>query len=70
MVADCGEELRSDNIAYISLWPGIIKTEIIKNAVDVSTMPVSIYYTQCKLLFILLQYAICFTIMMHFIHKI
>lgn len=27
MAADCGLELKPHNVTYISLWPGIVKTE-------------------------------------------
>ncbi|OQV21919.1 Dehydrogenase/reductase SDR family member 1 [Hypsibius exemplaris] len=30
MAADCGLELKSHNVAYISLWPGAVKTELIQ----------------------------------------
>ena len=30
MVADCAVELRRDNVAMVSLWPGMVATEIIK----------------------------------------
>ena len=31
MAADCAVELRSDNVAMVSLWPGMVATEIIKH---------------------------------------
>jgi len=34
MAADCGIELRKHNVAYISLWPGPVKTELIMDALD------------------------------------
>jgi len=33
MAADCGMELRKENVAFISLWPGAVKTEIIQSKV-------------------------------------
>ena len=34
MAADCGHELKSSNIAMISLWPGAVKTEFINTHID------------------------------------
>ena len=30
MAADCGTELRKQNVTMISLWPGAVETELIK----------------------------------------
>ena len=42
MAADCAVELRHHNIAFISLWPGAIKTEVFVNAVRDSSMKVRV----------------------------
>ncbi|XP_078604718.1 dehydrogenase/reductase SDR family member 1-like [Branchiostoma floridae x Branchiostoma japonicum] len=31
MAADCAHELRKHNVAFISLWPGAVKTELVTN---------------------------------------
>lgn len=32
MAADCGLELKKHNVAFVSLWPGAVKTEHMLNA--------------------------------------
>ena len=32
MAADCAFELRKHNVAFVSLWPGAVKTEIFQEA--------------------------------------
>lgn len=32
MAADCAFELKKHNVAFVSLWPGAVKTEIFKEA--------------------------------------
>ena len=32
MAADCGLELKKHNVAFVSLWPGPVKTEHMLNA--------------------------------------
>ena len=34
MAQDCGTELRSHNIAMISLYPGAVKTELVNSMMD------------------------------------
>lgn len=34
MAADCGLELKSHNVTYISIWPGMVKTERVIAATD------------------------------------
>ncbi|XP_003371445.1 alpha-1,3-mannosyltransferase ALG2 [Trichinella spiralis] len=41
MAVDCAEELKAENVAYISIWPGAVQTELILNNLDtVSEMAV------------------------------
>ncbi|KRY51662.1 Dehydrogenase/reductase SDR family member 1, partial [Trichinella britovi] len=41
MAVDCAEELKAKNVAYISIWPGAVQTELILNNLDaVSEMAV------------------------------
>ena len=49
MAVDCAFELRKQNIAMVSLWPGAVKTETIveqleesKNKTDPDTMRVTV----------------------------
>lgn len=42
MAADCAVELRRHNVAFISLWPGAIKTEVFLDNVDKSSMKVKL----------------------------
>ena len=37
MAVDCAIELRSENVACISLWPGPVKTEEVKAGMDAGT---------------------------------
>ena len=34
MAADCGLELRPHNVAFVSLWPGAVKTELLTEVVN------------------------------------
>ncbi|KRZ11798.1 Alpha-1,3/1,6-mannosyltransferase ALG2 [Trichinella zimbabwensis] len=34
MAVDCAEELKAENVAYISIWPGAVQTELILNNLD------------------------------------
>jgi len=34
MAADCAQELRPHNVAFVSLWPGAVKTELIMNTMQ------------------------------------
>ncbi|KRX77581.1 Dehydrogenase/reductase SDR family member 1, partial [Trichinella sp. T6] len=34
MAVDCAEELKAKNVAYISIWPGAVQTELILNNLD------------------------------------
>ncbi|KRX99387.1 Alpha-1,3/1,6-mannosyltransferase ALG2, partial [Trichinella pseudospiralis] len=34
MAVDCAEELKAANVAYISIWPGAVQTELILNNLD------------------------------------
>ncbi|GAU88819.1 hypothetical protein RvY_01448 [Ramazzottius varieornatus] len=34
MAADCGLELKSHNVAFVSLWPGAVKTELIMQGAE------------------------------------
>ena len=34
MAADCGLELKKHNVAFVSLWPGAVKTEHMLNAAE------------------------------------
>ncbi|KRZ91747.1 Alpha-1,3/1,6-mannosyltransferase ALG2 [Trichinella sp. T8] len=41
MAVDCAEELKAKNVAYVSIWPGAVQTELILNNLDaVSEMAV------------------------------
>jgi dehydrogenase/reductase SDR family member 1 len=41
MAADCGLELKAHNVAYISLWPGAVKTELIQQNTAAPKKPAS-----------------------------
>ena len=30
MAADCAQELRRHGVSYVSLWPGLVQTELLK----------------------------------------
>lgn len=30
MAADCAQELRRHGVSYVSLWPGVVQTELLK----------------------------------------
>ena len=34
MAVDCAKELRNHNVAFVSLWPGAVLTENIKDMLD------------------------------------
>lgn len=34
MAADCGLELKKHNVAFVSLWPGPVKTEHMLNVTE------------------------------------
>ena len=34
MAADCGLELKSHGVTFISLWPGAVKTELVQLSID------------------------------------
>ena len=34
MAADCGLELRPHSVAFVSLWPGAVKTELLTEVVN------------------------------------
>jgi NAD(P)-dependent dehydrogenase (short-subunit alcohol dehydrogenase family) len=34
MAADCGLELKSHNVTFISLWPGPVKTELVQLSIS------------------------------------
>ena len=38
MAADCAVELKKSNVAFISLWPGPVKTEYIQVNVNLPTV--------------------------------
>lgn len=33
LAADCAQELRRHGVSYVSLWPGLVQTELLKEAV-------------------------------------
>jgi len=37
MAADCGLELESHGVTFISLWPGPVKTELVQQSIDART---------------------------------
>ena len=34
MAADCGLELKPHNVAFVSLWPGAVKTELVMQGAE------------------------------------
>lgn len=37
MAADCAVELRASNVAFVSLWPGAVRTEFFTHMVKTQT---------------------------------
>lgn len=33
LAADCAQELRRHGVSYVSLWPGLVQTELLKEVV-------------------------------------
>lgn len=34
MAADCAQELRRHGVSYVSLWPGLVQTELLKDHME------------------------------------
>lgn len=34
LAADCAQELRQHGVSYVSLWPGLVQTELMKDFVE------------------------------------
>lgn len=37
MAADCAKELRKHGVSYVSLWPGLVQTEMLKENLENKT---------------------------------
>lgn len=37
MAADCAKELRKHGVSYVSLWPGLVQTEVLKENLENKT---------------------------------
>jgi dehydrogenase/reductase SDR family member 1 len=41
MAADCAYELKEHNIAFVSIWPGTVDTEIVQEIASATTAPIT-----------------------------
>lgn len=48
MAADCAHELRSHGVSYVSLWPGLVQTEMVKEYMEKGERPEDPLFKQTK----------------------
>lgn len=51
MAADCAQELRRHGVSYVSLWPGLVQTEMVKEYVEKEERPEDPLFKQTKPVF-------------------
>lgn len=51
MAADCAHELRRHGVSYVSLWPGLVQTELLRDHLEKSDIGEDLLFKQLKINF-------------------
>nr|KAF6386493.1 dehydrogenase/reductase 1 [Myotis myotis] len=51
MAADCAQELRRHGVSYVSLWPGLVQTELLRDHLEKSDTGEDLLFKQLKINF-------------------